>query len=112
MSVRVLAYSVSKQLTPLTSNSQVHLLWVAVLPEVSGQLEDGDGRRLRDLTEYGHGSDKGGGDRGRAAGEEERARKPPQTGRERQRGAEFTFTDGAAAAPQTCNRHQWEGTLQ
>lgn len=94
-SVRVLACSVSKQLTTLTSNSQVHLLRVAVLPEVSGQLEDGDGRRLRDLSENGHGSGEGGGNRCGEAGED-RARAPPQTGRERRRGAEFTFTDSAA----------------
>ncbi|TNN36998.1 hypothetical protein EYF80_052828 [Liparis tanakae] len=39
-----------------TSDSQVHLLRVAVLPEISAQLEDRDRRSLRDLAEYGHGS--------------------------------------------------------
>ena len=41
--------------TCLTSYSEIHLLGVAVLPEVRRQLEHGHRRGLWDLAEYGHG---------------------------------------------------------
>lgn len=44
----------------LTSNSKVHLLRVAVLPEISGELEHRHRRGLRDFAEDGHDWDSGG----------------------------------------------------
>lgn len=50
-----LSVGTSGQRARLTSDSQVHLLRVAVLPEVCGELEHRHRRGLRDIAEDGHG---------------------------------------------------------
>lgn len=50
------SFSISWHLASLTSDAQIHFLWMGVLSEVSGQFEHGYRGSLGDVAKQGHGS--------------------------------------------------------